>query len=82
LKRTSKNVKNSQKQSKNGQILMFFSLLMDNLSQYDGWTALQPFTMVFYQIIREIHDYCRPLTSYDQLSPVKVTGNSQYFLTG
>jgi hypothetical protein len=62
---------------------MFFSLfLMDNLSQYDVWTALQPFTTVFYQIIRDIHDYCRPLTSYDQLSPVKVTGNSQYFLTG
>jgi hypothetical protein len=79
LKRTSKNVKNSQKCS---NFDVFLSFLMDNLSQYDVWTALQPFTTVFYQIIRDIHDYCRPLTSYDQLSPVKVTGNSQYFLTG
>jgi hypothetical protein len=61
---------------------IFLSFLMDDLSQYDVWTALQPFTTVFCQIMREIHDYCTPLTSYKQLSPVKVTRNSQYFLTG
>jgi hypothetical protein len=35
---------------------------MDSLSQYDVWTTLQPFAIVFHQMMKEIHDYCRPLT--------------------
>jgi hypothetical protein len=64
LKRTSKNVKNGKKQP---NFDVFLSFLMDNLLQYDVWTTLQSFTIVFHQMIREIHDCCGHLTGYNQL---------------